>query len=134
MTVVIDATIVGFAVGGLVWAAVMPPGRADDASLASRVALFLVLFALTGVLGALMRLAVTAPEGKPALVLLSAALVFAARRPTSCWLYPLIHGSMSLASMMFLAAYTCIGLFGLHPVAERLAEAADRHDPTTRSP
>ncbi len=120
---VIDATIVGFAVGGLIWAALMPPGRANDASLESRVALFLVLFALTGVLGALMRLAVTAPEGKPALLLLSAALAFALVAnivlvlPTDSWLDV-------LASMMFLAAYTCTGLFGLHPVARRLAKAA----------
>ncbi len=117
----IDATIVGFAVGGLVWAALMPPSRADDASLASRAALFLVLFALTGVLGALMRLARTATEASPALVLLSTALALALVAnivlfvSTEPWLDV-------LASMMFMATYTCIGVFGLHPAAARLAE------------
>ncbi len=120
---VIDSTIVGFAVGGLVWAAVMPPGRAADATVASNVALFLVLFALFGVMGALIRLAVTAPEGKPALMLVSAAMWFAVVAnivqfiTTESWLDV-------VTSMMFLAAYTCTGLFGLHPAAGRLARAA----------
>jgi diguanylate cyclase len=119
----IDATIVGFAVGGLAWAAVMPPGREADTSLASKVALFLVLFALTGVLGALMRLAATAADGKPALMLVSAALALALVAnivlvlPTATWFDV-------VASMMFMASYTCLGLFGLHPAAGRLAEAA----------
>jgi diguanylate cyclase (GGDEF)-like protein len=117
----IDATIVGFAVGGLVWAALMPPGRAASVSFASTAALFLVLFALTGVLGALMRLAGTALEVSPALVLLSTALTLALVAnivlfvSTEPWLD-------ALASMMFMATYTCVGVFGLHPAAARLAE------------
>ena len=125
----IDATIIGFAIGGLVWAAVMPPSRAAEASLASRTALFLVLFALSGVLGALVRLARTASEARPALGLLSAGLALALVAnivlvvPTDSWLDV-------LASMMFMAAYTCVGLFGLDPAAERLAEVGPKrpHD------
>lgn len=117
----IDATIIGFAVGGLVWAAVMPPSRAAEATLAARTAFFLVLFALTGMLGALMRLARTASEATPVLVLLAAALALAVAGnivivvPTHTWLDV-------VAWMMFMAAYTCVGLFGLHPAAARLAE------------
>jgi diguanylate cyclase (GGDEF)-like protein len=117
----IDSAIVGFAIGVIIWSIVMPPGRISDTSVASKVALFLVVFALTGVLGVLIRLRKTASDAMSALTLVTTALALALAAnvvlalPTAAWLNV-------VASMMFMGAYTCVGLFGLDPAAHRLME------------
>jgi diguanylate cyclase (GGDEF)-like protein len=117
---VIDAAIVGLALGGLLWNFVLlPDENRGHVSANTEAATFLVIFALAGALGVVVRL-VTTREGKfwP-LWLLSISLILALignlafRWVGNSWL-------RTVAYMMFMAAYTCIGLFGLNRATYRL--------------
>ena len=72
---IIDTTIVALALGGLLWDVVLSPNLEDPYHLrAQQVNLFIVVFALCGVVGALARLLQITARRVPALWLLMAAL------------------------------------------------------------
>ena len=116
---VIDAAVIAFAAGSLLWV-LLPHRLGPDQSFPAQVTLFVVVFALTGVLGALLRLAQTAAEPGAALwwllVAISLALVgnivLAIAGPTAT--------GEHAANMLFLAAFSATGLFGLDPSGPRL--------------
>jgi diguanylate cyclase len=121
---VIDTTILALAAGGVLWDTVLLPHQiAMQSSLATRINLFVVVFALSGVLGALLRLAQTAGEPIPSLWLLLAGLTLA------------IGGTIMIAvttenqlivvgRMIFMLVYTIIALAALDPSARLLARPA----------
>lgn len=112
---IIDTTIIALAFGGLLWGVALPHRLGLDASVAAQVNLFIVVYALTGVLGALLRLSRTLPEPRQPLRWLMAgialgiganvALAFAGDDPVL----------LALAEMLFMAAFAAAGLFGLDP-------------------
>ena len=112
---VIDTAIVALAVGGLIWDfLLLPYEQAHHIPVATEVDLFVVVFALAGVLGALIRVAHTTGGRSSALWVLMAALVLAMAGNVvqalagDSWL-------RTASTMMFMAAYTGVGLFGLDP-------------------
>jgi diguanylate cyclase (GGDEF)-like protein len=121
---IVDASIAALATGGVLWEAVI---RVHMVSAyqggADQVDIFVVVFALSGVVGALVRLAQTSPGSASALRLLIAALALAIGGNllyvTQPDLWP-----QTLGEMMFLGAYTALGLFGLDPTSSLLAEPA----------
>lgn len=118
---VIDTAIVALAVGGLIWDFILLPyEQAHHVRASIEVNLFVVIFALAGVLGALMRIAHTTGGRSRVLWLLMAALVLAI---TGNVVQTVAGGSWlhSASAMMFMAAYTGVGLFGLDPAAYQLA-------------
>jgi diguanylate cyclase (GGDEF)-like protein len=120
----IDTAIVAMATGGLLWDILLLPHLTGPAVV--RLSLFVAVFGLSGVLGALVRLAQTGRPPVPALWLLTAALGLAL---AGIVLGVLLPGPWAgpATQMMFMAAYTALGLFGLAPSARRLA----RPDPMT---
>jgi diguanylate cyclase (GGDEF)-like protein len=116
---VIDAAVIALAAGSVLWV-VLPHRLGADQSFAAQVDLFTVVFALTGVLGALLRLATSATKPAPTLWLLlatigvvisgNAVLSFAGHSPV-------LH---ACAIMLLLAALTGLGLFGLEPTSSLL--------------
>jgi len=119
---IIDTSIAALAVGGLLWALVLEPNLTPASHThAAKLALFIVVFALSGVLGALAQMIVQ--RAVPALWSLVAALALALVADiimavtTSDWL-------ATIAAMMTIGAYAAIGLFGLDPTAEELATPA----------
>jgi diguanylate cyclase (GGDEF)-like protein len=117
---VVDTTIIALAAGGLLWfLALYPHLSAQGFDLATRVNLFVVVFALAGVLGALVRLALTAGQPHAALWLFSGALslaivgnVMRAATTGPTW--------GTVGQIVFLVVYTTVGLAVLDPSAPRL--------------
>ena len=114
---VIDAGIIGLALGGVLCVAVVLP--ADVRGEAARVNLFVVMFALSGVLGALVRVAIILTQPVAALWWLMLALVLAliANVVQATTAEP---RAVIVANTLFMAAYLSVGAFGLHPTAPRL--------------
>jgi diguanylate cyclase (GGDEF)-like protein len=114
---VIDASIVGLALGGVL--CIIMFALADIVDTAARVNLFVVLFALSGVLGALIRLAMVLTQPVAALwwLMFGLGLALVANviqaGSTSMW-------AADASGSLFMAAYTSVGAFGLHPTAGRL--------------
>jgi diguanylate cyclase (GGDEF)-like protein len=118
---VIDATIVALATGGVLWETLIrahlvgvyrsTPARADA---------LVVIFALAGVIGALIRLAQTTPRSAGALRVLVVALVLALGANLIFVMQP---GGWphTAAVVMLLVAYTLVGLFCLHTAPVELA-------------
>ena len=116
---IIDTTIVALALGGLLWDVVLSPNLDDPYHLrAQQVNLFIVVFALCGVLGALARLLQITGRRVPALWLLLAALGLGLVGNIVYAIAPLHRVA---ASMMFMAAFVALGLFGLDPSATQIA-------------
>lgn len=117
---VIDTAIIALAVGGLIWDFILLPyQQAGHRPVTAEADLFIVVFALTGVLGALIRVA-HGPAGRSsALWLIMAALVLAL---VGNVVQALAGGTWlgSASAMMFMGAYAGVGLFGLDPDAYRL--------------
>jgi diguanylate cyclase (GGDEF)-like protein len=114
---VIDASIIGLAVGGVLCIAVF--SLADAVDRAERVNLFVVLFALSGVLGALVRLArvLTQPVAALWWLMLGLTSALIANIVLAATTDPL---AIDAANILFMAAYTSVGAFGLHSSAPRL--------------
>jgi diguanylate cyclase len=119
---IIDATIVALAVGGLLWDVVLLPNLTEDfRGGTAQVHLFVVIFTLSGVLGALGRLVLIGKRPDPALWFLIAALTFALAGDalialaSAAWL-------QVAAMMMFMAAYASLGLCGLDRTAAQIAQ------------
>jgi diguanylate cyclase (GGDEF)-like protein len=119
---VIDASIIGLSLGGVlcIWVLRLP----NIINGAGRLDMFVVLFALSGVLGALVRIAVASPQPVGALQWLMLGLTLA------------LAGNVldaasghrvpaEAADLLFMAAYTSVGAFGLHATAPLLVRSAN---------
>jgi diguanylate cyclase (GGDEF)-like protein len=120
---VIDTAIVALAVGGLIWNFIIVPQEVSNhRQFAAELDLFVVVFALAGVLGALIRVSHITSRSS-ALWLLMGALVLALTGDvvqavtTESWL-------VTATKMMFMGAFAGVGLFGLDPAAYRLSGTA----------
>jgi diguanylate cyclase (GGDEF)-like protein len=119
---IIDTTIAAFALGGVLWDVVLSPNlRPAYQSDATKVALCIVIFALSGVLGALAQLVMQRPA--TALRPLIAALLLALVGNIVLAVTTNPHLTTA-AAMMFIGAYSGVGLFGLHPSAPQLVTPA----------
>jgi diguanylate cyclase (GGDEF)-like protein len=119
---IVDSTIVALALGGLLWEAVLLPRLAPPYDLVSqRLNLFVVTFALCGVLGALVRLMQVSTPPPRALWFLLAALGAALVGNILYAVGPQPWHRVA-ASMLFMAAFVAIGLFGLEPSARQIAQ------------
>jgi diguanylate cyclase (GGDEF)-like protein len=113
-----ETIIIGLAVGWLLWDVVIAPLSAPAGS-AVGVQTFVTVFALAGMCGALVRLAVSAHEPQPALWWLIGALVssFVGNVAQSL---PMTPAAQTTAATSFIATYGFVGLFGLDPSAPNL--------------
>lgn len=125
---IIDAAVIAFAAGSVLW--VVLPHRLDsDGGFAAQLDLFVVVVALAGVLGALVRVATTRVQPNPALRWLLAAVGIAIAENI---LRALEDGSavpQTVATMLSIVALTATGQFGLDPTAPALM----RRQPAARS-
>jgi diguanylate cyclase (GGDEF)-like protein len=122
---IIDATIVALALGGVLWEIVLLPNLVAPYQIpAQKANLFVVVFVLCGVLGALTRLTRIMKDPPPALWLLLTALGLALAGNIILAVVS-SSGVRVTAMMMFMGAYVALGLFGLDPSAIRLAGAPD---------
>jgi diguanylate cyclase len=114
----IDTAIVAMAAGGLIWDVLLLPQLTGPAVV--RLSLFVAVFMLSGVLGALIRLVQTGRPAVPALWLLTAALGLAI---AGIVFGVLLSGRWAgqITQMTFMGAYAALGGFGLDPSARRLA-------------
>jgi diguanylate cyclase (GGDEF)-like protein len=115
---IIDTSIASLAVGGLLWALVLEPNLIPSSHQhGARLALFIVVFALSGVLGALVRMIIQRPV--PALWTLVVALALAL---VADIIVAVTTRSdlTTTAAMMTIGAYGAVGLFALDPTAEQL--------------
>jgi diguanylate cyclase (GGDEF)-like protein len=118
---VIDTAIVALAVGGLIWDfVVLPHEVSNHRNFAAELDLFVVVFALAGVLGALIRVSHITASRSSVLWLLMGSLVLALTGDvlqavtTESWI-------VTATKMMFMGAFAGVGLFGLDPAAYRLS-------------
>jgi diguanylate cyclase (GGDEF)-like protein len=121
----IDASVVTMGLGALLWTSVLEPRLAEmRAPLGARIALLVSVFVLTGVMGSLGRLLVTADRRLPALELLILALFLAL---VGNMALAMTTGSMTtnrapLIEVLFMVCYLSVGLAALHPSAGQLTE------------
>jgi diguanylate cyclase (GGDEF)-like protein len=118
---VVDTAIIGLAFAGLLWNFILLPiEQGSHVPTLTEVRAFVVIFALAGVLGALVRLGQVSKKSASALWIFAAGLVFAivgnavldlANHP---WL-------RTLSGMMFMMAYASVGLLALSSTAYQLA-------------
>ncbi len=121
---IIDASILALALGGLLWdIAVLPNLQDDYTATTAQVDLFVVVFALCGVLGALIWLVQVAGRSISALWWLGAAVTLALAGNVVLAMAS-AHWLPAVAMMMFIATYASIGLFGLDSSAVLLARPA----------
>jgi diguanylate cyclase (GGDEF)-like protein len=117
---VIDAAVIALAAGSLLWV-LLPHGLGSDHSFPAQLNLFVVVFALTGVLGALMRLVYTAEGTGFAAWWLIGAIGLAIAGNVVLSLAGTNPVALDGATTLFIASLTATGLFGLDPSAPRLA-------------
>jgi hypothetical protein len=118
---VIDATIVALALGALLWEGVLEHHLVPPYDLPpQKLNMFIVVFTLAGVLGALAWLARITTRRPQALWLLIAALLLALAGNIVQGLSP-HRWLQTVATMMFMGTYVALGLFGLEPSATQLA-------------
>jgi diguanylate cyclase (GGDEF)-like protein len=121
---IIDTAIVTLALGGLLWVTVLAPhlsGRYRSGL--AEIDLFVAVFALCGILGALGRLLQVMAKPVPmTLWLLSFALLLA----LAGYLVSAVasaQGRPALAYLLFMGVYATVGVFVLDPTTPRLARA-----------
>jgi hypothetical protein len=125
---IIDAVVIAFAAGSVLW--VVLPHRLDgDGGFAAQLDLFVVVVALTGVLGALVRVATTGVQRNPALRWLLAAVGIAIIENILRALANENTVPTTVAATLSIVALTATGQFGLDPAAPDLM----RRQPTVRS-
>ena len=140
---IIDTSIVALAVGGLLWDLVLAPNLiASSQTRPAKLALFIVVFALSGVLGALAQMIIQQPVPALRPVTLALALALIADIIVAVTTDP---PPTTAAAMMTIGAYTAVGLFGLDPTAAGTGHpsaratrpaipAADSRSSVSRSP
>ncbi len=112
----IDTVIVSMAAGGLLWdVVILPHMDATHETVAAKLSMFFDVFVLAAILGAISRLLLTAREVIHALWLLMATLVlsFTGNVLVSLLLDPDTGARPDWTNMIFMAAYTCLGLVAL---------------------
>ncbi len=114
-----ETIIIGLAVGWLLWDLVVGPLQSAPDGSSARVQNFVTVFALAGMCGALVRLAVTAHEPQAALWWLIGALASSFSGNVAQSL-PTTPTTQTTAAMSFIATYGFVGLFGLDPGAPKL--------------
>jgi len=127
---IVDATVVAFTAGSLLWA-FLPHRVGPDQSFAAQVDLFVVVFALTGVAGALLRLLFATRTLGSALWWLLVAIALAIGGNIVLAIGGADPVPFRLGNMLFLLAFTATGLFGLDEsgpalVRQRPAALAER--------
>ncbi len=115
---IIDTSIAGLAVGGVLWDVVLGPNLLPDYQAGpAKLGLCILVFALCGVLGALGQLVMHRPIAalRPLITALALALVgnLIVAVTTDQQL-------ITAAGMMFVGAYTAISIFSLDPTASQL--------------
>ena len=119
---VIDTTIAALAISGLLWNGVLLPNLLSDYRVgASKLALFLVVFALSGVLGALAQMVITQPVAALRPLIAAVALALVADAVVAVTADRQVN---TAAGMLLIGAYTAVGLFGLAPTASQLVAPA----------
>ena len=119
---IIDTSIIALAVGGLLWDLVLAPNLIPSSQThPAKLALFIVVFALSGVLGALAQLIIQRPVPALRPLVPALALALVADIVMAVTTNPQFT---TIASMMIIGAYTAVGLFGLDPTAEQLVTPA----------
>lgn len=116
---VVDTSVIALAVGGLLWVT-LPHRLSSDTSIAAQVNLFVVVFTLTGVLGALLRLSTTRTGGRQALRWLLGALGAGIASTAVSAAAGEDSGLLLGAETLFMVAFVAVGLFGLDPTAPAL--------------
>jgi diguanylate cyclase (GGDEF)-like protein len=116
---IVDAAVIAFAAGGVLWA-VLPRRLGSDGGFTAQIDLFVAVFALSGVLGALLRLTRTATEPGSALSWLLAAIGLAVAGNVVSSIGGGEPAPEEIAAMLFLGTFTAVGLFGLDPSGPRL--------------
>ena len=115
---IIDTTIAAIALGGVLWDVVLRPNLSVDYQAGpAKVAVCVVIFALSGVLGALVRLVIQSPAGSVAPLIIALVLALVANIIFAATTASL---PLTVAGMMFVGAYTCVGLFSLATQSLRL--------------
>jgi diguanylate cyclase (GGDEF)-like protein len=122
---IIDTSVLALATGGLLWGVLLPHRLGTDESLAAQVDLFVVVLALTGVLGALIRLRYSMIPPAPALRWLNTALAVGIGANVVLSLAGAYGPRLVAADLLFMGAFVALGLFGLDPTGPRLAYASD---------
>jgi diguanylate cyclase (GGDEF)-like protein len=117
---VIDAVVMALAVGGVLWI-VLPHRIGPDPTFRAELELFVVLIAVSGGLGALLRLTIGAAERIGALRWLQAAISLVIGGNVLFSLAGTSSAGRDAAIALLMAALTATGLFGLDPTAPRLA-------------
>lgn len=119
----IDATLVALAVGGLIWTIIEPYIQGQYRSPLARVTVAVVLLALAGAIGALLRLVETDTQHIAVLPLLLTALlcnlggfVLIRTRPD--------EAAQLIGLMLYMTAYLALGLASVDPTMALLADAA----------
>jgi diguanylate cyclase len=119
----IDTTIVSMAAGGVLWYFLLLPHlRAIHMAAAMQAFTCVVVFMLTGVLGALTRMLLTARTVIPAMWLLAVSLASSLTGiiTVSLLLDPDTGARPGWTDMIYLVSYTSLGLFGLDRSVEEL--------------
>ncbi|MGI5243827.1 diguanylate cyclase domain-containing protein [Dactylosporangium sp. CA-139066] len=119
----LDASVALMGIGTLLWIGLLQPHlEAVHSTVGARVALLVSVYVLTGVLGALGRLWVTAPRRFRSLELMIAALLLALAGNTTLAMTTgaMVVDRLPVVEVCFLVAYLCVGLAALHPDAAEL--------------
>jgi diguanylate cyclase (GGDEF)-like protein len=125
----VDTTIVALATAGLLWDAALAPNLSQNYSSGlPLIDLFVSVFALCGVLGALVWVIRVTVAPAPALWLLMAALLLALAGYLVVGLSSTGPTVPRLARLLFMGVYAAVSLFGVDPTSPRLADPA----PVTR--
>jgi diguanylate cyclase (GGDEF)-like protein len=120
---IIDTSIAALALGGVLWDLVLSPNLvAQYQEGPAKLAICVVVFALCGVIGALAQLDIQRPAAtalRPLIAAVTLALVgnMVVALTIEPWL-------TTAAGMLFMGAYTGVGLFGLDPAASEFVTAA----------
>jgi diguanylate cyclase (GGDEF)-like protein len=117
--VVIDTAIAALAAGGVLWTLVFRPYLPDSTQGFGKLGLLVIILSLLATLGAVIQLDRIRPAS--ALAALTAAVLFALGGNIQFAIEP---DPTSRGGMFFIAAYLCLGLFGLNPKAQALFTAA----------
>jgi diguanylate cyclase (GGDEF)-like protein len=112
----IDGVIVSVAAGGLLWdVVILPHMDATNETAGARLSMFVDVMILTAILGALLRLLLTAKESIHALWLLILTLAFSMTGNVivALLLDPVTGERPDWTNMIFMGAYACLGLVAL---------------------
>jgi diguanylate cyclase (GGDEF)-like protein len=121
----IDSTIMSMVAGGVIWDFVLLPHmRAVDTPQMTQVATCVTVFMLTGVLGCMARLVLTAKEFIPAMWLLVAAMAcsLSGVLTVSLVVAPGTSGRPAYTDMIYLAGFAALGLCALARSVVRLLQ------------